>query len=94
MAGKQKAKIKGKGVQAPMDEWEAMQPLTPEEETVIETPRGAVAVAIRYAETADSARLLITIRAGYGAKDIKFDFGNYGSGPVKGGGDGSEPPCP
>lgn len=65
----------------------------PAEETVIETPRGgAVAVAIRAAETDKDFRILITIRAGYGAKDIKFNFG-YDGPQVRGGGDGN-PPCP
>ena|ERR1700754_2484286 len=72
----------------------------PAEETVIESPSGgALGIAIRTSEkvTGDTReyRTLITIRAGFGAKDMKFDLGNYGSGPiVRGGGDGDPPDCP
>ena len=88
MAAKKKAKVQT------LDQEVELGEITPADETVITTPRGgAVAIAVRAAETADSFRILITIRAGYDAKNIKFDFGNYGGGTVKGGGDGSEP-CP
>jgi hypothetical protein len=100
MAGKQKAKSKPKKMSAedlkvylgenPEPEFEES------EETVIITPRGAaVGMAFRFFESATEFRGLITLRAGTQAHKIKFDFGNYGSGPqVRGGGDGSPPDCP
>jgi len=68
----------------------------PAEETVITTPRGAaVGIALRVSETETEFRALLTIRFGYAPEKITFNFGNYGGGTVKGGGDGSEPPtCP
>jgi hypothetical protein len=58
-----------------------------------------VAIAIRTSENSQTGekRMLITIRAGTGAKDIQFNFGNYGSGGggvTTMGGDPGSPPCP
>jgi hypothetical protein len=91
MAVKKQAKSKAKTVS--LDD-EVQFGSTDPAETIIETPRGgAVAVAIHAAETTETFRIMITIRAGYGAKDIKFNFGS--SGPqVRGGGDGDPPTCP
>lgn len=65
-------------------------------ETLIHTPRGAaVGVAIRTAETAESFRMLITIRAGTCPEKIVFNFGNYDTGGIQTkGGDPGDPPCP
>lgn len=66
-----------------------------EGETIIKTPRGAaIGIAIRTAETETEFRMLITIRAGFDPGKIEFNFGNYGGGPKKDGGDPGDPPCP
>ncbi len=63
------------------------------EETIIPLKWGAVGIAIRTAETADSFRALITIRYGRNPEKIKFDFGGAGGVQTMGGGPG-DPPCP
>lgn len=91
MANKKKAPIK----QSTADLDREVQYGTEQtEETVITTPRGAaVGIAMRFAETEESFRALITIRFGTQPEKIKFNFGNDGP-QVRGGGPGDPPPCP
>jgi hypothetical protein len=65
------------------------------EEVVIPCKWGAVGIAIRTAETADSFRALITIRYGRNPEKIEFNFGSPSGGVQAFGGDpGGGPPCP
>lgn len=73
----------------------AMKPLPGE--TVIQCPGGTpVGIAIRTSHNAQTGeeRMLITIRAGKGCENIKFNFGGNGGGVVVYGGDPGDPPCP
>jgi hypothetical protein len=74
---------------------EPIQPLPGED--IIQGPNGgAIGIAIRSAETKDSFRMLITIRAGFNPEKIVFNLGpgSYGNVSAQGPGDGNEPPCP
>lgn len=67
------------------------------DETVIDFDDSLpVAIAIRTSSNAKTGekRMLITVRAGAGAENITFNFGNYGGIQTMGGDPGSEPPPP